>query len=214
MKPRLPKVYETLSDLSKTLLSEDTIEQALIKNYSFTSPELDKKTFDESSFVSSRLSGVAASKIDITDCEFKAADFTASKFPDSSWLRVSVDTSRCTGLQILNSTLRHVTFKDSKLDLVNFRTSKLENVTFENCSLSDVDFNDASLKNITFKQCILNDVTFNNAKMFRVDISQSTIEHIKGIDSLKGATISEEQMLLLAPALVRSAGLKLAANDA
>ena len=77
-----------------------------------------------------------------------------------------------------------------------------------------MDFNDASLKNITFKQCILNDVTFNNAKMFRVDISQSTIEHIKGIDSLKGATISEEQMLLLAPALVRSAGLKLAANDA
>ncbi len=208
-KPLIPKVLNTDIDATNALEENDAIEGGLIKGYVFIAGDLDKKNLNESLFISTRLSSITATKLDILDCEFKAADFTASKFPDANWMRVAVETSRCTGLQIVDGILRNVSFSDSKMDLVNFRTSKLENVLFENCVLSDVDFNDGNLKNVTFINCSLNDVTFNNAKMLNVDVSRSTIEHIKGVASLKGLTISEDQMLLLAPSLVAGAGMKL-----
>jgi len=213
VKPSIPAQLETLADLDLAF-STDTIDGALITDDFISTEQLIDSSINESSIVKTSLAYADVSKLDITDCEFKACDFTASKFPESSWLRVSIAATRCTGLQLFESTLRNITFVDSKLDLVNFRKTKLENVVFQNCTLTDVDFNGGNLKNVTFINCILHDVTFNDAKMVTVDISESTIEHIQGISSLRGVTISESQLMMLAPSLALAAGLKVRESDA
>lgn len=81
---------------------------------------------------------------------------------------------------------------------------------FEDCMLDDVDFYGATLKNVEFIGCTIHKITFDAAKMRNVDLSKSTIGKMQGIASLKGATISYDQLIQLAPYFAAEAGIKVA----
>ena len=92
---------------------------------------------------------------------------------------------------------------------MNFRFSHLENVYFEDCAIDEVDFYEARLKNVEFVNCTINKVTFAKAKMVNVDISQSVVDGINGIGSLRGVTMGYDQLVQLAPAFASEAGIKI-----
>ena len=206
--PILPAALTQPDNLVGFLEAEDSISEVHIKDMILSSSDLEKKSIDGSLFETTDFSEVSTTRLDISDSVLKDCNFTVAEFPESSWLRVAVKSSRCTGLNISRSLLRNVGFTNSKLEFVNFRFSKLENVAFENCVLTDVDFYDAQLKDVEFINCIINSITFAQARMKNVDISESTVEGIKGTSSLKGVTISHDQLLQLAPYFAAEAGIK------
>ena len=75
-------------------------------------------------------------------------------------------------------------------------------------ALDDVDFLEAQLKDVRFSNCTINNITFAQARMKNVDLSESTCEGIKGVNSLKGATISHEQLIQLSPYFATEAGIR------
>ena len=83
-------------------------------------------------------------------------------------------------------------------------------MVFEDCVLDDVDFYGATLKNVEFINCTISKITFATAKMNNVNLSQSEIESIDGVASLKGATINHDQLMRLAPYFAAEAGIKVA----
>lgn len=207
-KPMLPVAMTQPENLADFFRIEDSVTEAHIKDAVLSSSDLEAKDIERSLFESSDFSGVELPRLDIADTILKDCNLTVTKFPESSWLRVAVNRSRCSGLDITHSTLKHIDFTNSKLEFVNFRFSKLENVAFENCVLNDVDFFDAQLKDVEFINCTIQSITFAQARMKNVDISESTIELVKGISSLKGVTISHNQLLQLAPYFAAEAGIK------
>ena len=146
---------------------------------------------------------------DIHNCQIVGSNFTGSKFEESNWRTVHISDSRCSGLQVQNSMFKNVTFAGSKLDLVNFRFVKMENVIFDNCILDDADFYGATLKNIDFVNCRITKINFGAAKIKNVDLSESTIEELQGVNSIRGITISYDQLIQLAPYFAAEAGIKI-----
>lgn len=210
IRPSLPHLLTTPDDVMELFNTEDLISGFHIEDTWLTSDELEKKSFSELRLTKVDFSQVTVAKFDVTDCDLRACNFTASKFPESSWHRVSIEGARCSGLQITNGILKNVDFKNCKLEMVNFRFSRLESVAFEDCVINDVDFYDAQLKNVEFVNCTINNVTFASARMVSVDISKSAVDGINGINSLRGVTMSYDQLMQLAPAFAAEAGIKIA----
>lgn len=206
--PTTPKNLTPLLDVARYLLSDARIVEAHIENQSLANQAHKQLSISDSAIIKSDLSQMTLESFDTFNSVFKACDFTASTFSNSSWHVIECNNIRCSGTQITNSTLKNTSFKNVKLELVNFRFSRFDCVLFEDCVLDDVDFYNATLKNVEFINCAINNITFSGAKMKNVDISRSTIDTIKGIGSLKGVTISYDQLLQLAPYFAAEAGIK------
>jgi len=209
LQPTLPASLEPLGDIADFLSDDDTIAEVSVDSESFSGLKMKQLNINESLISKSDFSHIAIEHFDVLDAEFKGCNFTASKFPNSSWHVALIDGARCSGMMMSNSVFKNVTFKNSKLELVNFRFSRMENIVFEGCAIDDADFYNATLKNVEFINCTINSVTFASARLSNVDISKSQIEGIKGVNSLKGVTISYDQLMNLAPSLAAEAGIKI-----
>lgn len=208
--PSLPSVLTTSENPYELFENEESVNGYRIENISLTSEQLETMSLSESLFSKVDFTQVRVNRLHVADCDFQGCIFTASKFPESSWHRATIGTARCSGLQITNAFLKNIVFKNSKLEIANFRFSRLDNVAFEDCVLNDVDFYNAQLKNVEFVNCSINKITFANARMINVDISKSFVEAVNGVQSLRGVTISYDQLLQLAPSFAAEAGIKIA----
>jgi uncharacterized protein YjbI with pentapeptide repeats len=103
--------------------------------------------------------------------------------------------------------MRRVTFRDCKLDSVNFRSGTLTDVTFENCLLLDAEFGGATLRRVTFVGCTLTRADFAKVSCTDVDLRGAALGITAGYESLRGATIDSSQLIALAPLLARHLGI-------
>lgn len=207
-KPTLPQKLNSSESPYELFEKEDSITGFKVENITLTSEHLEGTRIAESLFNKVDFVSLTVDKFDVTDCEFRGCNFTASNFPESSWHRVSIVAARCSGMQITDAVLKNITYKNSKIEIVNFRFSRLENVVFEECVINDVDFYEAQLKNVEFVNCTISKITFSGARMMNIDISKSFVEAINGIQSLRGVTISYDQLMQLAPSFAAEAGIK------
>jgi uncharacterized protein YjbI with pentapeptide repeats len=70
-----------------------------------------------------------------------------------------------------------------------------------------MDFYHATLKNVTFVGCDIENVEFSGSILTHVDLTASRIVSLRGLRGLKGAWISAEQLVQLAPALAQEIGV-------
>ena len=209
IRPTLPPALRESDDIGLLFDSEDSISGYLISDGLPMNIDHKRVSISDSRIVKTDLSQVTLSRFDVLNTEFIGCSFTASKFPHSSWHTTLIEGARCSGMQVTESVLKNITYRNCKLELANFRFTRLENIIFEDCVLDDVDFYSAQLKNVEFIRCTLNKVTFANARMLKVDISQSTIDGVNGISSLRGVTASYDQIMQLTPMFAAEAGIKI-----
>jgi uncharacterized protein YjbI with pentapeptide repeats len=163
---------------------------------------IDGVVFENCEISSSKLHKSTLGDVELINCLLFGTDFDGS-----GWLRIALTGGMSSGLVVTDSTLQDVSFRSAKLNLANFRMSRLRRVEFRNCDLSDADFQGSDLKNVVFKNCNLAGVEFSGCKAERVDLRNSNISTIRGVNSLKGATISTEQMMSIAPVMAAELGL-------
>lgn len=115
--------------------------------------------------------------------------------------------TRASGVQMYESKQKYVTYNDCKLDLANFSGSQLKKVRFENCLLYNVDFTNVLFDGVTFMGCELEKTNFSNARVKGLDLRSSRLSEVIGSASLKGALVTYDQLLELAPSLAQDIGL-------
>jgi len=208
LKPTIPKQLATPTDVRKLFTLHDDIRELSVVGATLDAVSNKSLHISESEFVKTDLSRMVIERFDALDCIFRQCNLSASKFVDSSWHVISFDGIRASGMQLQHSRLKNILFKDSKLEMTNFRSTHMENIIFEDCNLDEVDFNGARLKNIDFINCTIKNISFAGTKIVSVNLSQSHIESIKGVASLKGITISYDQLMQLAPYFAHEAGIK------
>lgn len=126
----------------------------------------------------------------------------------ASLIRCSFTKCRLTGLQLPDAHIKDAVFEDCLLELSNFRNVQFERCHFKNCDLREADFAGSNLKNVLFENCEFAGVDFSNASCARVEFEETNLSEIKGISGLKGATMTEQNLIEIAPLLAREWGIK------
>ncbi len=199
--PQLPRILEPLTGLAELVASDETVSTAVIRHEDITG--LVTRSFSASEVKFERINATQAQLVrtGFSDVELAACELIATALPESSWRRVHIKESRCSGIQLQNSTLKDVTFTGCKLNMANFRFAELFNAVFVDCALDEADFYGASLHNVQFKNCTLAKTQFSSARLKQADLRTSDISGVLGIGSLAGAIIDSMQLVHLAPML-------------
>jgi uncharacterized protein YjbI with pentapeptide repeats len=132
------------------------------------------------------LSGAEMEGLELTDDELRGCDLANLRAHHGSWMRVSAETCRMTGLSVVDSLLRDVVVRDCRIDLASFGGCRLQRVTFEDCHMEQTDFLEAELDTVRFLNCELGQLDLRGARMRRCEMRDNRMEAIQGVQSLAG----------------------------
>ena len=104
---------------------------------------------------------------------------------------------------------RSVHFHGCRLSYLNLRGSKLSDVAFTDCQIDELDLGQATMERVGFEGSRIGVLSMHQATCKDVDLRGAVLEVVNGAASLKGATISGEQLVGLAPQLAREFGIRI-----
>jgi uncharacterized protein YjbI with pentapeptide repeats len=163
---------------------------------------------DSSKLVNVQVIGVVLDTFEASDSQIARLEGAALQAYRTNFLRVMVADCRLTGAEFAEGEFTDCVFRNVKLDEAGLRFAQFTRVRFENCMLRAADFSNARLNHVTFSGCDLAAANFGSAKCTNVDVSGEDLSQVKGILGFKGATISTEQLMLLAPLMANELGFR------
>jgi uncharacterized protein YjbI with pentapeptide repeats len=182
---------------------------------------------DAERYTGAELGGLDLTGITFRECEFRAvslgdtklrgatfsecvaADLHAPVFsaPRSSWRDVRIEHSRLGSVELYDATLRSVHFDGCKLDFVNLRNAVLTDVLISNCIVDELDLSTATVRRLELQNCRIGTLDVANARLTDADLRSSDFGAIHGVEGLRGATIDDSQLSLMAPLFAAHIGL-------
>jgi uncharacterized protein YjbI with pentapeptide repeats len=206
--PIAPKLSSAGLDLwDEDVTVELEIDGTLVRNQDLSS--VTKLYADGSRFEGVALTGALLDKCELTDVACAKLEAAALQAYKANLLRVSLSDCRLTGVEFAEACFEDCTFKNVKFDQAGFRFASFKRVRFENCMLQQADFSNAQLSHVVFVECSLNEANFVSANCSSTNITGEDLTNVKGILGLKGATISSEQLMQLAPLLAAELGFRI-----
>ncbi|MFJ6003241.1 pentapeptide repeat-containing protein [Arthrobacter sp. NPDC092385] len=143
------------------------------------------------------------------ECTFRELFAPVFRAPRSSWRETSLQGTRWGSAELYDSTFDAVHLDGGKLDYVNLRSSRLTDVLVSGCIIGELDLTGARATRLALQDCTIGTLTLDGAQLKDVDLRTSSFRGIHGLDGLRGATIDEYQLQLLAPFLAESMGLRI-----
>lgn len=139
----------------------------------------------------------------LSDLHGASVDFT-----DSSWRDSHVSGGRLGAVTLVGASWTGIRVRGSHLGFVNLAGAHLEDVVFEGCEIDGLDARLAELHSIAFIDCRLDELNVAGATLSKVDLSGARLRSLLGVESLRGAIVSHEQLVDLAPLLAAQLGLE------
>jgi len=201
--PRLDNDLDVWHDETEGIVE---IDRSLVEDVDFVGAT--RIAIDASRVSGVTLTGLRLDKLEVTDAICAKLEGAALQAYKANLLRVRMVDSRFTGAEFAEGYFEDCVFQGVKFDEVGFRFSSFKRVRFENCMLRQADFSNAKLTQVTFTGCSLESANFVSVTCKDVDITTEDLSAAKGILGLKGATISEVQLLQLAPLLATELGFR------
>jgi uncharacterized protein YjbI with pentapeptide repeats len=133
---------------------------------------------------------------------------------DSTWRDARIAGGRLGAVTLTGATWSNVRVQGSRFGFVTVAGARLEDVEFEGCEIGSFDARGAELRRVTFTDCAVEELNVSGATLARVDLSGARLRSLVGVESLRGATISHEQLLDLAPLLAAELGLEVREPEA
>ncbi|MET8555658.1 pentapeptide repeat-containing protein [Streptomyces sp. NPDC004959] len=155
------------------------------------------------------LGGTRLTRARFVDSRLEAVRGVGTRLAEATLRDVEVIDARLGGTQAHGAVLERVVVRGGKLDYLNLRGAKLKDVVFEACVLVEPDFGGASLERVAFVDCVVKGADFNKVTLKDVDLRQAAeLGVAAGIGGLRGAAISPDQLIDLAPALAAELGMR------
>lgn len=173
----------------------------------FAGRDLTGITFRECAFESVSFDGAKLRGATFAEClasELHAPVFSA---PFSRWHDVRVERSRLGSVEIYEADVRGVALDGCKLDYVNLRNASVTDVLLANCLIEELDLGGANVQRLELQNCRIGTLDVGGARLKDVDLRSSDFTALHGLEGLRGATIDDSQLSLLAPLLADHLGL-------
>ncbi len=163
------------------------------------------------------LRGCLVRLVDVTDLELGRARLVDSRLAepdvvhldatDSMWRSVEVTRGRLGAWDMAGGFWDSVSVVGARIGYANMRDATLTDVHLHDCRIETLDLAGATVRRMSLHGCVIGELVVNRAELIGVDLRGADLARIDGVQSLGGATISAEQLLGLAPALAREAGI-------
>lgn len=140
---------------------------------------------------------VASSRLVETRFEQTAAPVV--KAARSAWRDVEFDGGRLGAIEAFDLDGRAVHFRGCRISYLNLRGSKLLDFSFTDCIIDELDLLQADARRFAFPGSRIGSLTVHNSKVADFDLRGAELSSVSGWTSLAGATLTEEQLMLLAP---------------
>lgn len=151
------------------------VDNLKFENIDFNAQPLDKKEYEQCSFVGSLFYGVNIGERVFVDCEFVRCDFSMCAFESSALRGCRFVDCKMVGSNFMNAAKVgfSVEFVNSKLDMSIFVGQSMLRTKFNHCSVVDCDFSEVNLSLSLFEGCDLSGATFSSTNLERVDFRSS-----------------------------------------
>lgn len=168
------------------------------------------------------LPGIRFSECELLDVSLNETDLRGSRFlesritrldapvfkaPLSVWRDSVLEKSRIGSGELFQSSWHSVRISHCKLGYLNLRDSELFDVEFNDCAIDELDLTEAKAVRIAFVNTTVQTLDVERSTLKHFDLRGAELSQIRGIESLKGITISELQLAELAPILAAHLGI-------
>nr|WP_300144883.1 pentapeptide repeat-containing protein [Propionicimonas sp.] len=127
---------------------------------------------------------------------------------ESSWRNVEISQSRIGSAELYDSMWRNVRFSHCKLGYLNLRGAKLTDVVFADCVIDELDLGRATVNRVALPGTRIGRLEPAGATLTDVDLRGATLADIGDLAGLRGATVTIDQLLDLAPMLAARIGIR------
>ncbi|MGH3472499.1 MAG: pentapeptide repeat-containing protein [Nocardioidaceae bacterium] len=174
---------------------DDLRDDALLQRLHFDAVDLSRRVsrlidIEGCLLTGCQLAGSDLEKLTLTDTRLDRCDLANLRVDHGSLARVEVVAARMTGFTAVATSLRHVVFRDCLAGLSSFRFDSTVAVAFVDCRMHGADFASAELRDTRFVRCDLSGAEFSQAKLKGAVFVDCTWEGVRGVTSLRGATVA------------------------
>jgi uncharacterized protein YjbI with pentapeptide repeats len=155
-----------------------------------------------------RLDGLSMRRGRIAESLLSEVHGASVDFADSTWRDSRVSGGRLGAVTLAGATWTGIRVLGSHLGFVNLAGARFEDVRFERCEIGSLDARTAQLRSVAFVDCTVDELNVAGATLSDVDLSGARMRSLVGVESLRGAIISDEQLVDLAPLLAAQLGLE------
>jgi len=127
---------------------------------------------------------------------------------DSIWRDVEMSGGRLGAVTLVGATWTGIQVRGTHLGFINLAGAHLQDVLFEGCEIGSLDVREAQLESVAFVDCRVDELNVAGATLAQVDLSGARLRTLVGVESLRGAIVSHEQLVDLAPLLAAELGLE------
>jgi uncharacterized protein YjbI with pentapeptide repeats len=160
----------------------------------------------------SRVSDVSARELRMRSASFAETILERMDTPVVSGASISfrgvvVRDSRLGSAELYDATWQSVQFTGCRLGYLNLRSARLTDLLFTDCTIDELDLSAAVATRVAFRDTSVRTLTLHGARLTDVDLRTLDPGRIDGIEGLRGATLSLDQVRTLAPALAQALGI-------
>jgi uncharacterized protein YjbI with pentapeptide repeats len=160
-----------------------------------------------SRLVGLRLTGRELIGLRLIDVVLEDCELSGVRIADGHFTRVELRRCRLAGLVAAGLKARDVLLEDCTASGAAFRMSTWERCEFHDVDLSEADFYAARLPGARLLRCDLRGADFTKAELPGAALHHSTLDGIRGAESLRGVKIGSAQVLSLALPLFAALGI-------
>lgn len=127
---------------------------------------------------------------------------------NSNWRGCHIRGGRLGAMTLAGATWTGMRLRGIKLGFLSLAGARLDDVVFEECEIEGFDARSAQFNSVAFVNCTIAELNVAEATLSKVDLSGARLKILVGVESLRGAIVSHEQLLDLAPLLAAGLGLE------
>ena len=155
-----------------------------------------------------------AAQARFTECRFLDVRFDALDAPDlvasgSTWRDVEIVGSRLGTFGLYEATVSGVRFDRCKIGFLGLLGATVHDVVVEHCVVEEVDLSDATATRVAFHDTSIGQLRLSGARLSHVDLRSARLGLVDPVAGLRGAVVTVEQILDLAPSLATELGIVL-----
>ncbi|WP_308468040.1 pentapeptide repeat-containing protein [Rathayibacter soli] len=164
-------------------------------------------TFSDCEFIDVTLDDADLRAARFNDCRLTRMNAPVLKASRSSWRGVEVIQSRVGSGELYDSGLNAVLFSHCKIGYLNLRGSTLRDVLFSDCTIDELDLGGAKATRVAFADSSIRLLDATHATFADLDVRGAELRGIRGIDNLRGTTMTEYQLAELSPLFAAHLGI-------
>lgn len=154
------------------------------------------------------LDGVSMRRARISECRLDELRAASLDLADSVWRDTLVTVGRIGALLSTGGSWTSVRVRGGRLDLVDLSGAKVTAVAFEGCLIGELDLGTVEARDLTLEACEIELLDVTGARLIRTDLTGASIGTVRGVEGLRGATVTPEQLIDLAPVMAAQLGIK------